>query len=166
MLTSFKRHRQTPIAKHDQKTRHMGLAHATQLRIPLCYLKLGDFLEKRAIRCRVRDPFRHSRGYGGPAGILLGSPGSPVCRNRAFAQGDGGGSAFRKRAGCSFYQCNRGSGLGSGGAFGERALPGLPARWWAIAAPTDIKRTLSERDTSPFTTTLRYHISPPEINEK
>ena len=46
------RHRQTPIAKHDKKTRHV-ITTQRNLRTPLCYLEIGDFCTS-VIRCCVR----------------------------------------------------------------------------------------------------------------
>ena len=47
ILTSQGRHRQTPLCKHDQKTRHVGLAHVAQLRISLAFFTLAKFSLKR-----------------------------------------------------------------------------------------------------------------------
>ncbi len=53
------------MTKHDQKTRHVGLAHVAQLRISLC-LYFGEVFMVAKIRCCVR--------YWGPFGLaqLLG----------------------------------------------------------------------------------------------
>ena len=52
------RHRQTPVVKHDKKTRHVGLAHVTQPSYFALLLEIGDFTTS-VIRCcvRCRDPF-------------------------------------------------------------------------------------------------------------
>ena len=47
ILMSQGRHRQTPLCKHDQKTRHVGLAHVAQLRISLAFFTLAKFSLKR-----------------------------------------------------------------------------------------------------------------------
>ena len=47
ILMSQGRHRQTPLCKHDQKTRHVGLAHVAQLRISLVFFTLAKFSLKR-----------------------------------------------------------------------------------------------------------------------
>ena len=78
ILTSFERHRQTPEIEHDQKTRHVGLAHVAQLRTPLYFNELA-ILSKSVIRCCVR------------AGGLSGLPSSSVLAlkraRRPFSQG-------------------------------------------------------------------------------
>ena len=43
ILTFYRRHRQTPYYKHDQKTRHVGLAHVAQPSYRACNLTLAKF---------------------------------------------------------------------------------------------------------------------------
>ena len=113
---SSRRHRQTPLPKHDEKTRHMGLAHVAQLRISLWFY-FGEVFSIATIRCYVRYPFRHLRGYGGHARLLLGVPSSPAYRSNGLTGVIGLGPAQRLKA----------------------AAAQVSARWWAIAAPTEIK---------------------------
>ncbi len=47
ILTSYRRHRQTPLPKHDQKTRHVGLAHVAQPSYRALVLTLAKFSVKR-----------------------------------------------------------------------------------------------------------------------
>ena len=64
------RHRQTPLPKHDQKTRHVGLAHVAQLRISLWFY-FGEVSHRATIRCCVR------------AGGLSGLPSSSALARRS-----------------------------------------------------------------------------------
>jgi len=67
ILTSYRRHRQTPIEKHDQKTRHVGLAHVAQPSYSAFrFLTLAKFPVKRYTLLRT---------CWGPFGLaqLLGS---------------------------------------------------------------------------------------------
>ena len=67
ILTSAGRHRQTPATKHDQKTRHVGLAHVAQP----SYLALSYFGE-------VFQQARYAVAYvaGGLSGLPSSSEGS------------------------------------------------------------------------------------------
>ena len=72
ILTSQGRHRQTPASKHDQKTRHVGLAHVAQLRISLT-LTLAKFSLKRQyavayVAGGLSGLPSSSEGSGGPRG--------------------------------------------------------------------------------------------------
>ena len=73
---SFKRHRQTPESKHDEKTRHVGNSHVAQPSYSALILEIGDFLEKRHTQLRTLSPspvsrlwrtflLRRASGYGG-----------------------------------------------------------------------------------------------------
>ena len=69
------RHRQTPTTKHDQKTRHVGLAHVAQPSyLTLFLINFGEVSLKAIIRCCVR------------AGGLSGLPSSSGLAQRS--QGD------------------------------------------------------------------------------
>ena len=65
ILTSPRRHRQTPASKHDEKTRHVGFAHVAQPSYR-AYSYFGEVFSVATIRCCVR--------CWGPCGIpqLLG----------------------------------------------------------------------------------------------
>ena len=54
ILTSRVRYRQTPSKKHDEKIRHVGLAHAAQPSYRAFSLTLAKFYTKHTIRCCVR----------------------------------------------------------------------------------------------------------------
>ena len=66
ILTFYRRHRQTPYYKHDQKTRHVGLAHVAQPSYLTSILLWRSFLSS-SIRCCVRcwGPFGLAQPLGG-----------------------------------------------------------------------------------------------------
>ena len=94
ILMSDARHRQTPFKKHDQKTRHVGLAHVAQPSyLAFIISTLAKFSSKAIIRCCVRT------------GILSGYPSSSRCR-RLWSGGRGGDRpTVRVNRGCGL--CRR-----------------------------------------------------------
>ena len=54
ILTSLRRHRQTPLQKHDQKARHVGLTHVAQPSYRAFAITLAKFPKWHTIRCCVR----------------------------------------------------------------------------------------------------------------
>ena len=71
ILTSPRRHRQTPASKHDQKTRHVGLAHVAQPSYLAYSFYFGEVFSVAIIRCCVR------------AGGLSGLPSSSALARRS-----------------------------------------------------------------------------------
>ena len=102
ILMSDMRHRQTPLQKHDQKTRHVGLAHVAQPSYRAFALTLAKFHIKHAIRCCVRagglSGLPSSSGWIGGRGATA----LPVFRGFALSLGgrrrqDGGSPYGRNK---------------------------------------------------------------------
>ena len=86
ILMSDARHRQTPFKKHDQKTRHMGLAHVAQPSY-LALSNFGEVFSRATIRCCVRcwGPFGLAQLLGGSGGFI--ETALPLFRGFALALG-------------------------------------------------------------------------------
>ena len=94
ILTSHARHRQTPSSKHDQKTRHVGLAHVAQPSY-LAYSYFGEVLHEAKIRCCVRcwslSGLPSSSESSGHAGRVT-LPWDPRFRPNSLGGADGDGT--------------------------------------------------------------------------
>ena len=146
ILTSPRRHRQTPASKHDEKTRHVGLAHVAQP----SYLAYSYFGE-------VFSVARYAVAY--VPGSFRDFPAPRI------------GAARRDASPCHWF---RGSGLCSGGPLGERTLPKLrPGGGYSVppfAAPLRHERPYPPmskiRSSHPVQVKRRelYEITPPDAS--
>ena len=59
------RHRQTPLTKHEYKTRHVCIAHATHLTYSAQLMKIGDSPQSQIRKIAYVPPLAHTRVRGG-----------------------------------------------------------------------------------------------------